>query len=168
MLNDLIRVEQYTKAINGTCNGKVVLDLGCGTGVLSVLAIKAGAIRVYAVDNANIEKLMSSEFKQLVKEGKIEFIKGTIEKLASDEHPKIPKVDIVLSEWMGYFLVFENMMSSYIIAFKTFLKSEGIMIPSHSTMYLDAAFYDFVDNPKLAKKHFNPNNPCKVVLVEQL
>ena len=63
MLNDLVRVEQYTKAINYTCKGKVVLDIGCGTGVLSVLAIEAGAIKVYAIDNADIEKLMSSEFK---------------------------------------------------------------------------------------------------------
>jgi len=39
------------------------LDVGCGTGVLSVLAVKAGAIKVYAIDNANIEKVMSSEFK---------------------------------------------------------------------------------------------------------
>ena len=52
------------------------------------------------------------------------------------------------------------------VAIKTFLKSEGIVVPSHATMYLDAAFYDFVDNPKLAKKHFNPNNHCKVALIE--
>ena len=58
MLNDLVRIEQYTKAINETCKDKVVLDIGCGTGVLSVLAIKAGAAKVYAVDNADIEKLM--------------------------------------------------------------------------------------------------------------
>jgi predicted RNA methylase len=61
MLNDNIRVEQYTKAINEICKGKVVLDLGCGTGVLSVLAIKAGALKVYAVDGASIENV-SEEF----------------------------------------------------------------------------------------------------------
>lgn len=111
---------------------------------------------------------MSSEFKQYIKEGKIEFIKGTVEKLASDDHPKIPKVDVVLSEWMGYFLIFENMISSYMIAIKTFLKPEGIVVPSHATMYLDAAFYDFANNPDLARIHFNPNNQCKVALIEQL
>ena len=110
---------------------------------------------------------MSSEFKQHIKEGKIEFIKGAIEQLASDDHPKIPKVDVVLSEWMGYFLIFENMISSYIFAIKTFLKPEGIVVPSHATMYLDAAFYDFCNNPKVAKKHFKPNNRCKVALIEQ-
>jgi cyclopropane fatty-acyl-phospholipid synthase-like methyltransferase len=141
--------------------------VGCGTGVLSVLAVKAGAIKVYAVDNADIEEMMSSEFRQLIKEGKIEFIKATIEELASEEQFRIPKVDVVVSEWMGYFLIFENMISSYMFAIKTFLKPEGVVVPSHATMYLDVAFYDFVDNPKLTKKHFNPNNPCKVVLIEQ-
>jgi predicted RNA methylase len=63
MLNDLVRIEQYTEAVNDTCKDKVVLDIGCGTGVLSVFAIKAGATKVYAIDNADSEKLMSSEFK---------------------------------------------------------------------------------------------------------
>jgi hypothetical protein len=68
---------------------------------------------------------------------------------------------------MGYFLIFENMISSYMCAIKTFLNPEGIVVPSQATMYLDAAFYDFAKNPKLAKKHCNPSNPCKIVLIEQ-
>jgi len=63
------------------------LDLGCGTGILSVLAIQAGAEKVYAVDNADIKDIMSPEFQQFIDEGKITFIKGTIEKLAL-ENPR--------------------------------------------------------------------------------
>jgi len=44
---------------------------------------------------------------------------------------------------------------------KAFLKPEGIAVPSQATMYFDAAFYDFVDIPKLAKKRLNP---CKVLI----
>ena len=33
------------------CNGKRVLDMGCGTGILAILARKTGAVSVMAIDN---------------------------------------------------------------------------------------------------------------------
>ena len=59
MLKDKVRVKQYTEAINLTCKDKIVLDLGCGSGILSVLAIQAEAKHVYAVDAADIKDIMS-------------------------------------------------------------------------------------------------------------
>lgn len=34
-----------------SCEGKAVLDMGCGTGILAILAAKMGAVRVWAIDN---------------------------------------------------------------------------------------------------------------------
>jgi hypothetical protein len=48
-------------------------------------------------------------------------------------------VDVILSEWMGYFLLFENMIESYILAIKTLLKSGGATIPSEASIHLHAA-----------------------------
>jgi protein arginine N-methyltransferase 1 len=46
-------------------------------------------------------------------------------------------VDIILSEWMGYFLLRESMLDSLIHARDKFCKSRtGMMFPSHTTMYL--------------------------------
>lgn len=57
MLKDTTRTKAYEMAITKNkelFEGKVVLDVGCGTGVLSIFAAKAGAKHVYAIENANI------------------------------------------------------------------------------------------------------------------
>ena len=55
MLDDKVRLKAYKEAIDKLCNGKVVLDLGCGTGILSLYALEAGAEKVYGIDNADIK-----------------------------------------------------------------------------------------------------------------
>lgn len=57
MLKDRIRTDAYKNAIlnnKDAFKGKVVLDIGCGTGVLSIFAAKAGARKVYGIEFADI------------------------------------------------------------------------------------------------------------------
>jgi type I protein arginine methyltransferase len=57
MLKDTVRTRSYMNAIlrnEHLFKGKVVLDVGCGTAILSMFAAKAGAARVYAVDMSSI------------------------------------------------------------------------------------------------------------------
>lgn len=53
----------------------------------------------------------------------ITVLKGKIEEL---ELP-VPKVDIIISEWMGYFLLFENMLNSVLYARDKWLVSYTIL-----------------------------------------
>lgn len=57
MLKDAIRTDSYRDFIYDNkrlFQDKVVLDVGCGTGILSMFCAKAGAKKVIAVDNSNI------------------------------------------------------------------------------------------------------------------
>lgn len=57
MLKDTIRTEAYRDFVyenKHVFKDKVVLDVGCGTGILSMFCAKAGAKKVIAVDNSNI------------------------------------------------------------------------------------------------------------------
>lgn len=61
----------------------------------------------------------------------MEVIQGTIETVSLPE-----KVDIIISEWMGYFLMRESMLDSVIIARDKFLKEGGSLYPSHCRMLM--------------------------------
>lgn len=57
MLKDSVRTDSYRDFIYDNkriFKDKVVLDVGCGTGILSMFCAKAGAKKVIAVDNSNI------------------------------------------------------------------------------------------------------------------
>ena len=57
-VQDFVRTDSYRQAIehNSEClfKDKVVLDVGCGTGILSMFAARAGAKRVIAVDMSDV------------------------------------------------------------------------------------------------------------------
>lgn len=79
--------------------GKVVLDIGCGTGILSMFAAKSGAAKVIGIECSNIVEYA----KQIVEDNRfsniITLIKGKVEDVELPDG--IQKVDIIISEWMG-------------------------------------------------------------------
>lgn len=99
MLKDEVRTNAYMNAIerNGYLfKDKVILDVGCGTGILSMFAARAGAKKVYAIDMSTIavqarEIVNANGFSDV-----IEVIQGKIEEI---ELP-VDTVDIIISEWM--------------------------------------------------------------------
>jgi protein arginine N-methyltransferase 1 len=134
MLKDEVRTLGYKKAIvdnKHLFKDKVVLDVGCGTAILSMFAVKAGAKHVYAVDCSDIVH----QAKQIVIDNgfqnKITVIQKKVEEL------ELPcKVDIILSEWMGYFLLYESMLNTVIYARDHFLAPGGILLPDKAALYI--------------------------------
>ncbi|TYH69108.1 hypothetical protein ES332_D05G033300v1 [Gossypium tomentosum] len=115
MLKDVVRTKTYQNVIYRNkflFQNKVVLDVGAGTGILSLFCAKAGAAHVYAVECSH----MADMDKQIVETNGLSdvvtVLKGKIEEI---ELP-VAKVDIIISEWMGYFLLFENMLNTVLYA----------------------------------------------------
>jgi protein arginine N-methyltransferase 1 len=127
MLKDEVRTLSYMRAIvknKHLFKDKIVLDVGAGTGVLSMFAAQAGAKHVYAIDMANIidkSKLIVAENNL---SDKITCIKGKME----DIELPVDKVDIIISEWMGYFLLYEGMLDTVIAARDKWLVPDGLVI----------------------------------------
>ena len=106
MLKDRVRTEAYMNSIYNNRHlfrGKVVLDVGCGTGILSMFAAKAGARRVIGIDCATI----IHQAREIVATNGLSDVVTLLQGRAEDVTlpDGIEKVDIIISEWMGYFLL---------------------------------------------------------------
>ena len=135
MLKDSVRTRAYQRAIEQNPDDfkdKVVLDIGCGTGILSIFAARAGAKHVYAIENAEIALFATEIIKRNGLEDKITVIKGKMEEVTMP----VPQVDIIISEWMGYFLLYESMLDSVLWARDKYLCKGGKMLPDTATMYV--------------------------------
>ena len=70
MLKDEVRTLTYRNSMwhnKHLFKGKIVLDVGCGTGILSMFAAKAGAAHVYGIDMSGIvEQVQNSIIISLI------------------------------------------------------------------------------------------------------
>lgn len=138
MMQDFIRTSTYQRAIllnDVDFRGKVVLDVGAGSGILSFFAAQAGARKVYAVEASS----MAKHAEKLVETNKlseiIKVIPGKIEEISLPE-----QVDVIISEPMGYMLFNERMLETFLHA-KKWLAPNGKMFPTQGDLHV-APFSD--------------------------
>lgn len=137
MLKDKVRTLSYRNAIyqnQHLFKDKVVLDVGCGTGILSMFAAKSGARLVIGVDMSDIIDQAKIIVKDNHMDNKIILLKGKMEDIVLP----VNQVDIIISEWMGYFLLYESMLDTVLYARDRYLKKGGLIFPDKATMYIAA------------------------------
>jgi len=135
MLQDTVRTKTYENSMvknSHLFKDKVVLDIGCGTGILSMFAVKAGAKHVYGIEMADIHNAARKIVKENGMAKKITIIHGKVEEVTLP----VEKVDIIISEWMGYFLLYEGMLDSVLYARDKWLAKDGLMFPDRAVIHL--------------------------------
>lgn len=140
MLKDEVRTLTYRNAVyhnRHLFRDKVVLDVGSGTGILCMFAAKAGAKKVIGIEFSNI----AHQSIQIIKDNHLDhiitIINGKVEDVQSLPDG-IEKVDVIISEWMGYCLFYESMLNTVIYARDKWLNSDGILFPDRATLYITA------------------------------
>ncbi|XP_046402126.1 protein arginine N-methyltransferase 1-B isoform X3 [Ischnura elegans] len=137
MLKDEVRTLSYRNSMyhnKHLFKGKVVLDIGCGTGILSMFAAKAGASKVYGIECSNIVEYAKKIVEANQLSDVVEIVKGKVEEVTLPDG--VQKVDIIISEWMGYCLFYESMLDTVLYARDKWLKPDGLMFPDKATLFV--------------------------------
>lgn len=143
MAGDGVRMDAYARAIERTVKrGDVVLDLGAGTGIMSVLAAKAGAKRVHAVDVNPAVWLARDLAAENGVGDRVE-----VHCLSSLELTLPEKVDVIVSDLRGSVGLHDEAVTLLRDARARLLKPDGILLPER-----DRLFVALVESTKLAQQ----------------
>ncbi len=124
-VGDTRRLAALTHAIEETVRpGDVVLDLGTGTGILSVLAMRAGAARVYAIESGAIIELAREVARTNGFQDRIVFLRGHSTQVELPE-----RVDAVVGDMIGRFGFDYGLLEAHCDLRARFLKPSSRVIP---------------------------------------
>lgn len=124
-LADTSRLDAFARALTSVVRtGDVVVDIGCGTGILGLLALRAGAARVYAIESGGMIDVARRIAIDNGVADRMHFIAGLSARVDLPE-----PVDVVVSDLMGRLGFEAGVMSVSADAVRRWLKPGGRVIP---------------------------------------
>lgn len=131
MIADNIRTGAYAQALRKAVGPEsVVLDIGAGTGILSLLACQYGARKVYAVEPSDAI-VVAQQIAQINGfADRIEFIQGLSTEIDIPE-----KVNVIVSDIRGVLVPFQRQILSIADARQRMLAPEGVLIPQRDSLW---------------------------------
>jgi len=131
MIADRGRTSSYDRALRARVRpGAVVLDIGAGPGSWALLACRAGAARVYAVEPDDVIHLARQIAADNGLSNRIEFIQAMSTDIDLPE-----KVDVIVADIRGRSPLFGKSIVSILDARDRFLKPDGWIIPARDTIW---------------------------------
>lgn len=131
-VTDLNRLRAYESAISSLVReGDVVLDLASGTGILGLLACRAGAARLYSVEAGGVIDLARKITAANGFGDRTTFLKGLSTKIELPE-----RVDVVIADQVGYFGFGAGIVEYFADAVHRFLKPGGRTIPESVNLHI--------------------------------
>jgi len=138
MIGDHIRTKSFQRALKiANISEKVILDAGCGLGILGFLALQFKAKKIIAADASNSINLAKKIAKINKFNNKIKFIQCNLKNLYLSS-----KVDVILHETIGNFLFDEDTVDIISNLRKNVLKQSGLIIPSSVKWYFAPVHID--------------------------
>ena len=129
MVADEKRVVPFKEAINLVCKDKIVLESGTGSGILSILAAKAGAKEVYTVE---IDPVVAELAKKNIRESGFRNItlipKSILDVRLEDLH--YHKADVVIAENLSTWQVIEPQVKIMNYVNEYLAKENAIHLPA--------------------------------------
>jgi len=143
LLQDTVRTEAFRAAIEEVVReGDVVIDVGAGSGILSLFAARAGASAVHALESSAIVDLA----RRVAAENgcpQIVFHPGDAARVDLGQ----VQADVIVSEWLGTFATAEALFPAVAAVRDRALKPGGAMIPARVELFLAP-----VSDPDLAQE----------------
>lgn len=131
MLQDEVRMDALKAMVEALVRpGDVVADLGTGTGILAILAKRAGARRVFGIELSPIVKLS----QRMVEHNGIEGVELLQEDITTVQLPE--KVDVVFSECLGNLAFGDRMFRKVAVFADNWLKEGGRRGPTEVRIFL--------------------------------
>jgi len=131
-LSDRVKVDRYKTVIDRIVRpDHAVLDLGCGSGLLGLMALRAGARKVYFVEEGVILEAARQTVVNAGLADRAEFIQTNSFQLTLPD-----KVDIVLCDHVGYFGFDYGILDLLADARQRFLKPDGMIVPAEFELRL--------------------------------
>lgn len=131
MFADKLRMDAYSAAIARTVQpGDAVVDLGCGPGIFALLACKAGARRVYAIDTSGVVDFGRHLAAANGFSDRIHFLRGDSRGIHLPE-----RVNVLVADVRGVVPFYSHAVGTLLDARDRFLVEGGQMVPTRDSLF---------------------------------